>query len=103
MHKIHFVFSEEKDAHKLNHKVRNFFNGLHPFDNLEITPVNSEISNSNEVGSSEDKKVYSFDIKFYDSGIKQETTINGGELLIENAGQSIWAFNEVKNYVTREN
>ena len=102
MHKIHFVFSEEKDAHKLNHKVRNFFEELHRFITPEITPVATEISNSSEVGSSADKKVYSFDIIFYGSPIEKEIVINGGELLIENAGQSIWAFNEVKNYVVRE-
>ena len=86
MVEIHAVFPEQKDAYFANTKVCEFFQGMKAFvdDDIIVTPVISEY-----IG---DRKAWVFDICFIDEGVNRTINISGGELLLTNGVNNVWAF-----------
>ena len=91
MVEIHVVFPEQKDAYTANTKVCEFFQGMKAFaDDIIVTPVISEY-----IG---DRKTWAFDICFIDEGIDRTINITGGELLLTNGVNNVWAFSELNTH-----
>lgn len=89
MLEIHAIFPEKNDAEKANDRMCELFKGMNAFINNDIivTPIAGE-----HVGG---RKVWAFDICVADSGVDHSVSIMGGELLLTNASNNVWAFSEM--------
>lgn len=89
MLEIHAIFPEKNDAQKANDRMCELFKGMNAFINNDIivTPIVGE-----RVGG---RKVWGFNICFVDSGVDRSVSIMGGELLLTNASNNVWAFSEM--------
>lgn len=88
MLEIHVIFPEKNDAEKANDLMCELFKGMDAFvsNDIIVTPIAGE-----HVGG---RKVWAFDICFADSGVDR-SVIMGGELLLTNASDNVWAFSEM--------
>ena len=95
MLEIHAIFPEKNDAQKANNQMCELFKGMRAFINSDIivTPIAGEFVDG--------RKVWAFDICFVDPEVDRRVSIMGGELLLTNASNNVWAFS--KMVVTKNN
>lgn len=95
MLEIHAIFPEKNDAQKANDQMCELFKGMHAFINSDIivTPIVEECVDG--------RKVWAFDICFADPEVDRSVSVMGGELLLTNASNNVWAFS--KMVVTKNN
>lgn len=86
MVEINVVFPEQKDAYIANAKVCELFQDMKAFvdGDIIVTPIIPEY-----IG---DRKAWVFHIRFIDEGVNRTINISGGELLLTNRSNKVWAF-----------
>lgn len=89
MLEIHAIFPEKNDAVKANNRMCELFKGMDAFisNDIIVTPIVGE-----NIGG---RNAWAFDICVADSGVDRSVSIMGGELLLTNASNNVWAFSEM--------